>query len=224
MVTHDLRSPLTSIRGLAQLMQRRGTHRPDLVQQIIEQSDRMQALLADLLDVERMEAGQLPMARTAVDLAAVVGACVRRAIALGSGHAIEFAAPDEPVVGWWDRQRLEQIAENLLANALKYTPKGGHERVSVRRSDGFAILSVRDTGIGMPPEALPHVFDRFYRVDHDGSRSPSGIGLGLYITRMLVEAKGGTITVASEPGLGSEFTVQLPIRSVPERPPSRRRR
>jgi signal transduction histidine kinase len=213
MVSHDLRSPLTSIRGLAQLMQRRGQYNAQHVTQLIAQADRMQSLLTDLLEIEQIELGQFPLRPEQIDLVAVVRACVDWAAAHGSQHDIGLDLPDGAVRGWWDRGRLEQVCENLLSNALKYTPDGGRIRVSVRQADDAAVIEVHDTGIGIPAEALPHLFTRFYRVNRDGSQSPSGIGLGLYITRMLVDVMDGDISVATEVGRGSAFTVTLPIRS-----------
>ena len=102
-----------------------------------------------------------------------------------------------------------------MSNALKYTPDGGQIVVTVTSTSTEATICVADTGVGIPSEALPHLFERFYRVHRDGSQSPSGIGLGLYITKMLVEAMEGEITVTSDLGQGSTFTVQLPIRADP---------
>lgn len=211
MVSHDLRSPLTSIRGLSQLMLRRSVHDPEQLRQIIAQTDRMQSLLADLLDTEQIERGTFPLRREPVDLVEVLHSCVARIVAIGSRHDVRVDAPDRDVRGVWDRQRLEQVWENLLSNAIKYTPDGGQITVSIGRTNGEAVVSVHDTGIGIPPDAVPNLFTRFYRVDRDASQSPAGIGLGLYISRTLVEAMGGSITVESELGQGSVFTVILPI-------------
>ena len=215
MVSHDLRSPLTSIRGLAQLMRRRGQYNADYLTHIVAQADRMQSLLTDLFDIERIERGQFPLSPEPVDLVTVVRACVNWAAAHASQHDVRLDVPDGAVRGWWDRGRLEQVCENLLSNALKYTPDGGQIRVVVRSTGDRAVIEVCDTGLGIPVEALPHLFERFYRVDRDGSQSPSGIGLGLYIAKMLVDAMDGKIGVASEVGRGSTFTVTLPIRSEP---------
>jgi len=213
MVSHDLRSPLTSIRGLSQLMQRRGEYNEENLRQIIAQADRMQALLTDLLDIEQIELGHVRLDPVQIDLVDVVCACVAWANANGSQHHLNLDRPDEAVVGWWDRGRLEQICENLISNALKYTPDGGRIVVSVRRAGDVATIRVQDTGVGIPNDALPQLFNRFFRVDRDGSQTPSGIGLGLYITRMLVEAMDGEITVVSDVGRGSTFTVTLPTQS-----------
>jgi signal transduction histidine kinase len=123
---------------------------------------------------------------------------------------IGVEAPDDPVVVRADRQRIGQVLANLLTNAVKYSPAGSAITVRVVRGDGEARIEVIDAGVGIPPEALPHLFDRFYRVEATATSAP-GVGLGLYITRRIVEAHGGTIEVASTPGSGSTFTVRLPL-------------
>jgi len=106
-----------------------------------------------------------------------------------------------------DRTRLEQVAANLIDNAVKYTPAGGHVEVTVGRDDGHVVLTVRDTGVGIPPDELPRIWDRLFR--GDSSRTERGLGLGLSLIRAIVEAHGGTVEVQSEPGKGSTFTVNL---------------
>jgi signal transduction histidine kinase len=119
-------------------------------------------------------------------------------------------APDVPVTVSVDGRRLRQIFANLLTNAIKYSPGGGEIVVTVSRASNAAVVSVRDQGVGIPPEALPHLFDRFYRVRATASRA-RGLGLGLYITQQLARAHGGDVTVTSEVGRGSTFTVTLPL-------------
>jgi signal transduction histidine kinase len=119
--------------------------------------------------------------------------------------------PETPVVGTWDRDRLGQVLDNLLGNAVKYSPQGKEIVVRVAIVDGEARLCVRDQGDGIPAATLPSLFERFFRADNAGSAS--GLGLGLYIARMLVEAHGGRIWATSEPGEGSVFTIALPLES-----------
>jgi signal transduction histidine kinase len=121
---------------------------------------------------------------------------------------VRIEAPDTAICGAWDRVRLGQVVENLLGNALKHGAEQGEVVVRVEEREGEALLSVRDSGPGIGPEHVPHLFDRFYRAS---DRSP-GLGLGLYISRILVEAHGGRIWVESQPGQGSTFTIALPLR------------
>ena len=117
--------------------------------------------------------------------------------------------PAVPVVGCWDPDRLGQVLDNLLGNAVKYSARGEEVTIQVAALDGEARLQVTDRGAGIPPEVLPRLFERFYRADHTGGSS--GLGLGLYIARMLVEAHGGRIWAESEVGRGSAFTIALPL-------------
>jgi signal transduction histidine kinase len=178
------------------------------------QADRMERLLTDLLDAEQVEAGAIRLNPEPVDLAVLASEVVERAALLGE-RAFRLDVPAEPLVGVWDRDRLEQILENLLSNAVKYTPEGGEISVGVAvAEDGAgeaALLTVADRGQGIPAEALPHLFERFYRVEREGLAATDGVGLGLSITKALVEAMGGGIDVTSEAGHGSTFTIRLPL-------------
>ena len=211
MASHDLRSPLTVVRGRAQLMQRRKQYDADGVGTILEQVRRIERLVADLQELVKLEAGGFELQRSPLDLGDVVQQAVARAPAQAEKHTIRVVPPEEPVIGNWDRDRLGQILDNLLSNAVKYSPDGG-EIVIAAETIGTAVrLSVTDHGPGIPEETLPHLFERFYRADHVGSAP--GLGLGLYITRMLVEAHGGKIWVESTVGEGSTFFVTLPTDS-----------
>jgi PAS domain S-box-containing protein len=215
MVTHDLRTPLTAVRGNAQLLQRRGEYRSSAVEAILVQADRMQRLLDDLADVVRLEGGDLPLRRATVDLAALARREVAALAAQQPNLAIEVTTPGGPVVGELDGDRLAQVIANLLGNAAKYAPDGGPIRVEVSASDGQARLAVSDNGPGIDPEHQPKLFERFYRA---GATGAGGLGLGLYISRMLVEAHGGTVGVESAPGFGSTFVVTLPLRATDPEP------
>ena len=209
MVSHDLRSPLTVIRASAQLLQRRGEYREATVETILEYADRMARLIDDLADVVRLDEGHLPLQREPLDLVALARQCAAAAEKQSSRHVVRIEAPDTAICGAWDRVRLGQVVENLLGNALKHGAEQGEVVVRVEEREGEALLSVRDSGPGIDPEHVPHLFDRFYRAS---DRSP-GLGLGLYISRILVEAHGGRIWVESQPGQGSTFTIALPLRS-----------
>lgn len=210
MVTHDLRTPLTTVRGNAQLLMRRGAYREETVAAILDQADRMQRLLDDLADVVRLEGGTLPLRRAPVDLVELARQEADVAQLQDGGRRIVVEAPGGPVIGNWDDGRLGQVLANLLGNAIKYSPKGGTVTVRVEAAGDVARLRVRDEGPGIDREHLPLLFERFYRAQVTGA---GGLGLGLYISRMLVEAHGGQISAESEPGAGSTFTVTLPLDS-----------
>jgi len=212
-VSHDLRTPLTRLRGTAELAL---ASPPNLerdreaLADCVEESDRVLVMLNTLMDISEAESGTLQLRREPVTLADVVARAVDlyRDVAEAKGVALSADAPPDIVVVA-DRTRLEQVAANLIDNALKYTPPGGRVDVEVRRPADAAILRVRDTGAGIPPDELPRIFDRLFR--GDTSRAERGLGLGLSLVKAIVEAHGGTVDVVSEPGQGSTFTVTLPL-------------
>jgi PAS domain S-box-containing protein len=213
MVAHDLKNPLTTMKGYAQLLQRRGAYSERNVATIVSQANRLERLIDDLRDVARIDAGQLALDRAPVDLAALVRTNVEESRALSEAHTIDLETPDEPVIGAWDAGRLAQVIENLLSNAVKYSPDGGAIHVCVTANEHEAQLVVIDEGIGIPPEALARVFERFYRSDTGVAANRKGLGLGLYISKALVEAHGGTIAVEPLSPTGSAFSVTLPRES-----------
>jgi PAS domain S-box-containing protein len=210
MVTHELRNPLASIRGYAQIMQRRGEYMERGLDVILRQALRLERLIGDLLDVSRAEAGQLHLRRQETDLVALAQAAVDQARALTRAHEVRFEGPTGPLTGQWDRDRLEQVLQNLLANAMKYAPDGGAIVVRVEELECEARVSVTDEGPGIAPDALPNLFGRFFRTAEARASGAEGLGLGLYISRTLVEAHGGRIWAESTPGQGSTFTFALP--------------
>jgi PAS domain S-box-containing protein len=210
MVTHELRNPLASIRGYAQIMQRRGEYLERGIEVILTQSRRLERLIGDLLDVSRVEAGQLHLRREETDLVALALSAADQARALTRAHAVRFEGPGGPLLGRWDRDRLEQVFQNLLANAMKYSPDGGAIVVRVENQGCEARVSVTDQGPGIPPEALPALFGRFFRTAEARASGAEGLGLGLYISRSLIEAHGGRIWADSTLGQGSTFTFALP--------------
>ncbi len=214
-LSHELRTPLNAMFGWIQLL--RGG-KLDAAQQlqaveIIERNVNAQArLIEDLLDVSRIISGQMVVASKPVNLVTVVREAVQTvgpaANAKGLGVECDLAEPELFVSG--DRARLQQVTVNLLSNAIKFS-ENGTVVVSLRRRDGRIIMEVRDTGAGIDPAFLPYVFDRFRQADSSRTRSHGGLGLGLAITRHIVEAHGGRIAAASPgPGLGSTFAVDLP--------------
>jgi heavy metal sensor kinase len=212
-VSHDLRTPLTRLRGTAELAL---ASPPNLeryreaLADCVEESDRVLVMLNTLMDISEAESGTLQLHREPVSLADVVARALDLYREVADAKRVTLAADAPPeIVVVADRTRLEQVAANLLDNALKYTPAGGHVDVQVRRDGGAATLRVRDTGPGIPPDELPRIFDRLFR--GDTSRAERGLGLGLSLVKAIVEAHGGTVDVVSEPGKGSVFTVTLPL-------------
>lgn len=212
MASHDLLGPVTVLRARAQLMRRRGTYDEAALDSILEQTSRMERMIADLRGLVQVESGQLALRPTAVDLGTLVQNAVERVRIQATGHRVRLKEAEHPIVGQWDADRLGQVLDNLLGNAVKYAPAGSEIQVLIEKGCHEANVIVADQGPGIPPAMLPHLFDRFYRGEHarDG-----GLGLGLYISRMLVEAHGGRISATSEPGVGSAFTVTLPLEPTP---------
>jgi len=224
-LSHELRTPLTPVLGWVNLLRAGGGAAPDpnmLAQGLdaIERNARLQArLVDDLLDISRIVSGKLRIDWEPTDLCAVVGAAVESVRPEAAARRVEvtFEQTDCPLVVHGAPVRLQQIASNLLANAVKFTPDGGRVRASVSRARGEVRLVVSDTGIGIAPEFLPHVFDRFRQADGTTTRAYGGLGLGLAIVRALAELHGGTVTAESEgEGRGATFTVTLPCPSVAE--------
>ncbi len=171
--------------------------------------------MEDLLTLARADSGQAELTREFVYLDALVATVAARVgrLAEAKGVALDLCVErDVALIG--DPARLHQLALNLLGNAVKYTSAGGQVRVTVAVRDSAACLEVADTGVGIPPEDLPRVFDRFYRADEARTRSAGGAGLGLAIARWCVEAHGGRIAVRSHLGVGSVFAVSLPLAPI----------
>jgi len=204
-----VRTPLTTIQGHLEAL-RDGVLPPDrgTFTVLHDEAARLGRLVADLELLARTEAAGLSLERASTDLAdAGREAAAELGATFGSkGVALELAIEAGPVVG--DAARLSQIARNLLSNALKFTPGGGHVRVSTGRAPGQAYLEVRDDGPGIEPSDLPYVFDRFWRGRNVAD--VSGSGIGLTVARELARAHGGEISVTSEPGRGAVFRLVLP--------------
>jgi PAS domain S-box-containing protein len=215
MTSHDLGSPLTVLRARAQLLKRRQRYDEESITAILEQTTRMDRLIGDLRELAQVESGSLSIQREAVDLVGLAQEAVERACMLTTRHAVrlEVEAPDLPLIVAGDRDRLGQVFDNLLGNAVKYSPDGGEIRVTVEAVGGQVYLRVADQGPGITPDALPRLFERFYR--GQPAAGDGGLGLGLYISRMLVEAHRGRVWAASTPGAGSTFTVVLPLAERP---------
>jgi signal transduction histidine kinase len=221
--SHELKTPLTALHLQVQVLKRAIATVPwetPGVERLLEtleaaqrQVKRLTKLINDLLDVSRIAGGRLELERSEVDLWTVVrDAAARFEEEVRSAGSELTVESDAPVLGIWDRFRLDQVVTNLLSNAIKYG-EGRPIEVRVCSDGATARLTVRDRGTGIAPEHLPRIFDRFERAASSGQ--PSGLGLGLYICRQLVEAHEGTIRVTSCPGVGSTFEVELPLAPSP---------
>lgn len=216
MITHELRNPLTALKGYAQLMQHRGAYDTRGMAVIVRQANLLERLVNDLRDAARVEANRLELNPADVDLVALAEAAIAQARALATTHGLRLDAPDRQLIGAWDGDRIAQVLQNLLSNAIKYSPDGGEVLLRIEDCGEEARIAVSDHGLGIAPEAMPHLFGRFYRAQGSMHRSIQGLGLGLYITRALIEAHGGHIAVESEVGTGSTFTFTLPYRRPEE--------
>lgn len=212
---HDLRTPVTALLGQVQLLERRAQRDPsapanlETIQRIVQQTKRLTRLLNELLDVNRLEYGQLVGEREPVDLSNLVRDVCHEA--RWERHTC-VVDTDEGVIGEFDRLRITQLLENLLDNAIKYSPQGGEVKVRVWREPGTAHITVSDQGIGIPATDIPDLFKRFQRGGNIDARRFTGLGLGLYICRSIAEQHGGHIWVESlGEGQGSTFHVTLPL-------------
>jgi CheY-like chemotaxis protein len=227
MLAHELRNPLAPISTAAHLLKLQKASDPLIgrTSEIISrQVDHMTSLVDDLLDVSRVTRGLIRLQLQALPLEAIVAATVEQVRTLIEERrhrlTVELEPDLPPVLG--DRTRLIQVCTNLLNNAAKYTPPGGELRLAAWREGACAVLSVRDNGIGIGPELLPHVFDLFTQAERSPDRAQGGLGLGLALVKSLVELHGGKVGVSSPgPGRGSEFTVRLPLALKTALPPAR---
>jgi heavy metal sensor kinase len=213
--SHELRTPLTVLASqidVALERPRSPAEYEQLLASLRDDTARMGQLLGELLTLARADAGQQLVARERLDLGELVHAVVSTMQPLAAQRGVELTEVDgDSVVVDGDQTRLSQLLLNLVDNGLRYTPAGGAVRVEVARDGALAVVRVADTGVGIGSEHLPHVFERFYRADPSRARADGGAGLGLAICRWIAEAHGGRITVESQPGRGSTFTVTLPL-------------
>jgi two-component system OmpR family sensor kinase len=210
---HDLKTPLTTLVAQAQLSERRAARDPEApadqagLRRMVVESERMRAMILELLDAARAEEDQLVVRREPVDLAALTRAVAGRYG--GPRHSFVVEAPEQ-LVGDFDPRRIEQLIENLAENAVKYSPRGGTITVRLWHDRAGLHLSVADQGIGIPADDLASLFERFHRGTNVDDRQYPGWGLGLSICRRIVEQHGGAIAVSSQEGAGSSFHVTLP--------------
>jgi len=215
-VSHELKTPITAIRAhLENLLD--GVEEPDVetLQVMLAQSERLGRLVEQLLDLSKLESGDVPLRRESVALAPLVSRVMSEIEVASSGRDVDVASdlPEDLPQIEADAERMHQVIFNLVDNAVRFTPEGGAVRIVAQQHNGSIEVRVADTGVGIPPEALPRLFERFYRVDPARARDGGGTGIGLAIARSVVEAHGGTIRAESLPGKGSTFTFDLPIAS-----------
>jgi signal transduction histidine kinase len=221
--SHDLKSPLTFIKGMASLRRRRAVRTPetepliDALEQIEASAGRMAQQLDELVDAGRLQTGRpLELRRDHVDLVGLARKAVSEHQHTTDRHALHVSSSVSHLVGTWDETRLGRVLDNLLDNAVKYSPRGGAVNVAISAEQGDqAVLSVSDCGEGIPANDLPHIFERFRRGANVEGRIP-GAGIGLAGVQSIVEQHCGTIAVASEVGVGTTFTIRLPLEAMPD--------
>ena len=238
MASHELKTPLTAISGFLQLALRRARRRlqlgrPDEAQwqqeqqaqveqleMVNNQTFRLARLVDELLDVSRIESGKMEVRFAEVDVHALAAEVAQRMQLTTAAHTITVhpAGADSATVAG-DRDYLEQVFNNLIGNAIKYSPDGGTIDVAIRREGDHVVASVSDQGMGIPPAELDQIFSLFYRSQGPSAQKASGLGLGLYISREIVHRHGGRIWAESTPGAGSTFFVSLPVEPAAPAPP-----
>lgn len=216
--SHELKTPLTSLIGFAELLQRRAAREGSFSERdlraldaIHERAERLDQLIRSLLDISRIETGQLQLERALVDVAELTERVVAGIQPTLERHRVIFQGSGSALFVHGDALRLEQVVHNLVSNAIKYSPGGGTVQVQVARRAAMGTIVVSDQGMGIPAEALPQLFQRFYRAPNVDAQYISGMGIGLHVVKEIVTLHGGTIEVASQEGAGSTFTVVLPL-------------
>jgi PAS domain S-box-containing protein len=216
-ISHELRTPVTTIKLCAHLMRKRPDRQQEFLDLLMQEAEHLARVVQTILGISRMDAGRLEMEPCPTALKELVKTSVanKQVLAQDRGLALEHHLVEPGPVALVDPDRMAQVLDNLISNAIQYTPEGGKVAVSTgtQKAEGriWATVTVSDTGIGIPAEELPHIFDRFFRGDEPRSRQISGTGLGLSIAKEITELHGGRVTVDSEPGVGSTFTAWLPV-------------
>lgn len=224
MITHDLRNPAGSIQIALQIIMMQDMSNLDEGQRELlsiasAASQQIGSLISDYLDFAKIDAGYLRIEPGDCELCALVNDATHLALlqAKARQQTLTVQLPDEPINAWADAERLKQVFENLISNAIKYTPEGGAVTVSLAATAGEAVFRVRDTGLGISPEQMKELFAKYHRGTSKTVRTIRGTGLGLFIVKEIVEAHGGTVAATSEgiPGKGSLFTVHIPLVAAP---------
>jgi PAS domain S-box-containing protein len=215
-ISHELKTPVSLIKGYAGTLAREDVvHDPEFVREsaqiIVEEADRLTELIDNLLDASRIQAGALSLDLQPLDLASLARKVAERFGAQTNRHQIVLEVPDDLPLVMADERRLRQVFDNLINNAIKYSPDGGKIVIGAHQDQDYVFVFVQDEGIGIPVEDQEAIFESFYRVDSSLKRSTQGAGLGLFLVRASVQAMGGDIWVKSEPGKGSAFIFTLPV-------------
>lgn len=214
-VSHELRTPLASIKGYSETLLDGGLDEADTAKEFLRVIDRhatrMSRIIDDLLVLSKLESHQMTIVSSCVDFKELISSTGKSFAkqAMDKGITLKVLIPEDLPEVYGDRDRLEQVFVNLLDNAIKYTPSGGSVNLSVKASNGRVLVYVEDTGIGIPAEDIPRIFERFYRVDKARSRDMGGTGLGLAIVKHIVHGHNGTLSVQSTLGKGSMFSCTL---------------
>lgn len=215
-VSHELRTPLTSMKSYLEALADGAIHDEEIAPRFIQvtqnETERMIRLVNDLLQLSKMDSRDYPMNFTSIDVPSFLKQVVERFEMSTKNESIQFKykVPDNEIFAIGDHDRLTQLLDNILSNAVKYSPEGGTITCSLKEEKDRMVISIKDEGVGIPKENIPHIFDRFYRVDKARSRSLGGTGLGLAIGKEIVEAHGGAIWVSSDWGKGTVISFSLP--------------
>ncbi|HEY8731541.1 MAG TPA: ATP-binding protein, partial [Candidatus Limnocylindria bacterium] len=217
-MSHELRTPLNAIIGFSEVLQQRmfgelNDQQADYLEDIKTSGQHLLTLINDILDLSKIEAGRMELEAAPFSLVAALNNAVTLVRERAQSHGIKLELVVAPELDTMvaDERKLKQVLVNLLANAVKFTPDGGTITLRAVRENGEVRLAVHDTGIGIAPEDQRRIFEEFQQASHQGERSREGTGLGLTLSKRMVELHGGTISVDSAPGKGSTFTVALPI-------------
>jgi signal transduction histidine kinase len=215
LVVHEMRNPLSTVSSGIRILERRLSlaEHGDVLQMMNRQVEYLARLVSDLLDFSRLRRGRLIVSKTLIRITDIVDSALEicRSAVERKGHALKVILPQQPILLNGDRQRLSQVLVNLIDNAAKYTPNGGEIVLSVCQDGAHVLMAVQDDGIGIQAADAQHIFEAFKQVKQNDGSHKDGLGIGLYLVKMLVEAHGGTIDALSDGvGNGSKFLVRLP--------------
>ena len=220
--SHELRTPLTILQLELEEIAQNQKLAPEIVDQIgsaLEETQRLSRIVENLLTISRLDAGEVKMEKGILNLSELAESTAEQMNLLAEEKSLAMGCSvNGPVFVLGDESRLKQVLVNLIANAIKYTPEGGEIGVTVSSRYDRAVLEVFDNGVGIPPDAIPHIFERFYRADRARSRDSGGAGLGLAIVKAICSAHGAEVRVFSQEGKGSRFMVDLPLARADQRP------
>ena len=212
-VSHELRTPLASVLGFTELLLTRELkpeRKTKYLQTIYNEATRLTALINDFLDIQRMESGKQTYEKKFIDITSILQNVIKLQEVNTSMHSIDLSVELEDTIILGDRIKIEQVFTNLLSNAIKYSPNGGSILIRIYGNNDIVSIDIKDEGLGIPEDAIPNLFQQFYRVDNSDRRRIGGTGLGLAIVQEIVKAHGGVISVSSEYGKGSTFTTNFP--------------